>query len=580
MKKNTYTKFLTIALSSAMALSAINTTSVFANDRVVRVQINSTQAVIDSDSITLDAAPYIDNSNTMIPIRFIANALDISDDKIEFEPHEKRITINNNGTVISFAVGSNSMDVIYSNGTTTVINMDNNAKAQIVDSRTFLPFRAVAEVFGLDVDWEANTKTVILTSKNHNGSSDLTNDSYNDVTTNDNVVTEQTDTTTTETDKEEETTTVEFSELARTYEEEVIRLVNIEREAEGIDALVLYEPAMDLARKKSQDMADRNYFSHSDEDDVYMYKELDNASSENIAANHKTAEAVVNAWMNSAGHKANILNASNVGIGVGVVEGNADSDWDYYWTQIFVRSIPEEVEEEKEEEVAPEEETTDENETTNDDVTTEEEATPNEDEVADENETPKEDETTDEEEVTPNEDEATEENITTEDTQNNETETVSPDEIIDTTTNTNTNNSATTNNNTTTTNTAVDVRAYEEEVVRLVNIERAKEGLEPLELFEPAMDLARAKSQHMSDNKYFSHEDSNGNYMFHDLKTYASTLAENIASGQRTPAEAINSWMNSTGHRENILNKNFKYIGVGFVQDSYMWTQMFLGTIR
>lgn len=55
------------------------------------------------------------------------------------------------------------------------------------------------------------------------------------------------------------------------------------------------------------------------------------------------------------------------------------------------------------------------------------------------------------------------------------------------------------------------------------------------------------------------------------------TAGENIAKGQRTPKEVVNAWMNSQGHRANILNSSFTKIGVGYVKDGNYWTQMFIG---
>jgi uncharacterized protein YkwD len=52
---------------------------------------------------------------------------------------------------------------------------------------------------------------------------------------------------------------------------------------------------------------------------------------------------------------------------------------------------------------------------------------------------------------------------------------------------------------------------------------------------------------------------------------------ENIAMGQRTPEEVVTAWMNSPGHRANILNANFTHLGVGYVASGNYWTQMFIG---
>ncbi|MDF2592072.1 MAG: sporulation protein, partial [Clostridia bacterium] len=55
------------------------------------------------------------------------------------------------------------------------------------------------------------------------------------------------------------------------------------------------------------------------------------------------------------------------------------------------------------------------------------------------------------------------------------------------------------------------------------------------------------------------------------------TAGENIAMGQRTPEEVVKAWMNSPGHRANILKSSFTHIGVGYVANGSYWTQMFIG---
>ena len=68
--------------------------------------------------------------------------------------------------------------------------------------------------------------------------------------------------------------------------------------------------------------------------------------------------------------------------------------------------------------------------------------------------------------------------------------------------------------------------------------------------------------------------------MLQDFGVHYSAAGENIAAGQRSPEEVMNSWMNSSGHRANILNKNFDTIGIGFVEGGKYgtyWTQLFTG---
>ncbi|MDV9274670.1 CAP domain-containing protein [Clostridioides difficile] len=125
--------------------------------------------------------------------------------------------------------------------------------------------------------------------------------------------------------------------------------------------------------------------------------------------------------------------------------------------------------------------------------------------------------------------------------------------------------------------------AYQKEVVDLVNIERAKAGLNPLTLDSSISNVATKKSQDMIDNNYFSHDSPTYGSPFDMLKKFGisyKTAGENIAMGQKTPKEVVNAWMNSEGHRKNIMNPNFSKIGVGVAQKSggsIYWTQIFVG---
>lgn len=121
---------------------------------------------------------------------------------------------------------------------------------------------------------------------------------------------------------------------------------------------------------------------------------------------------------------------------------------------------------------------------------------------------------------------------------------------------------------------------FEKEVVSLTNDEREKNGLEPLEADEELSVVARDKSKDMQSSGYFSHESPTYGSPFDMMDDYGisfSTAGENIAHGQRSPEEVVNGWMNSQGHRENILNPNFTHIGVGYVEQGNYWTQEFTG---
>ena len=121
---------------------------------------------------------------------------------------------------------------------------------------------------------------------------------------------------------------------------------------------------------------------------------------------------------------------------------------------------------------------------------------------------------------------------------------------------------------------------YENEVIRLVNEIRVKNGLNALIPDWELSRVARYKSQDMKDNNYFSHTSPVYGSPFNMMKKFGisyKTAAENIAKGQKTPQAVVNSWMNSSGHRANILNPSYKKIGVGYVAGGNYWTQMFVG---
>lgn len=120
----------------------------------------------------------------------------------------------------------------------------------------------------------------------------------------------------------------------------------------------------------------------------------------------------------------------------------------------------------------------------------------------------------------------------------------------------------------------------EGEVLRLVNIERKKQGLKELKLGDKLSDVARLKSQDMADNSYFSHTSPTYGSPFDMMKRFNinyRAAGENIAMGHRSPEAVMTGWMNSPGHRANILNPNFGTLGVGYVagNGSTYWTQMF-----
>ncbi|MBE3580640.1 MAG: sporulation protein [Thermoanaerobacteraceae bacterium] len=128
-----------------------------------------------------------------------------------------------------------------------------------------------------------------------------------------------------------------------------------------------------------------------------------------------------------------------------------------------------------------------------------------------------------------------------------------------------------------------ELHQYEEQVVELVNAERAKAGLKPLAVDGQLCKAARLKAEDMRDHNYFSHASPTyGSFaqMLKSLGITYRTAGENIAAGYRTPEAVVAAWMGSSGHRANILNPNFTHIGVGYVSGGsygHYWVQEFIG---
>ena len=122
--------------------------------------------------------------------------------------------------------------------------------------------------------------------------------------------------------------------------------------------------------------------------------------------------------------------------------------------------------------------------------------------------------------------------------------------------------------------------AYEAEVVRLVNAERAKYGLAALTQDDGAQNVAHVRAKEIVQS--FSHTRSDGRSCFtaaSDLGVTYRSAGENIAYGYATPAQVVNGWMNSEGHRKNILSASYTKIGVGsYSANGVMyWSQFFIG---
>ena len=122
---------------------------------------------------------------------------------------------------------------------------------------------------------------------------------------------------------------------------------------------------------------------------------------------------------------------------------------------------------------------------------------------------------------------------------------------------------------------------YEKEVLRLVNVERSKEGLSELSLYSKLSQASAIRANELLES--FSHTRPSGEKCFSVFKEVGINsyyaCGENIAMGQKTPEQVVDAWMNSPGHRANILSWKYRYMGLGFCKTDqgmkYYWAQMF-----
>lgn len=122
-----------------------------------------------------------------------------------------------------------------------------------------------------------------------------------------------------------------------------------------------------------------------------------------------------------------------------------------------------------------------------------------------------------------------------------------------------------------------------EAVLKLVNEERAKQGLKQLTLSSKLTSIANTKAKDMAVNNYFSHTSPTYGTPFQMLQQFGvsyKSAGENIAAGQPDAPTVMKAWMNSSGHRANILNSSYTELGVGYYaggNQGHFWVQLFTG---
>lgn len=249
------------------------------------------KVILDNKTLTFDQNPIIENNRTLVPVRKIFEELGA---EVYWNENNRSITSYKGSDTISLKINSN---IMVQNGKTVYLDVS----PKIMNNRTLVPLRAISESFGAEVEWLEESYTVMISTQATNGTP--------------------------------ENSTSEF-------EKQVFNLVNEERSKNGLSPLTWNNSVADVARAHSKDMGERNFMSHTNPDGLSPFDRLKNAgisytmAAENIAAGQSTPQQVMQSWMNSDGHRKNILNPNLTQIGIGYY--NSGSSYKHYWTQCFI----------------------------------------------------------------------------------------------------------------------------------------------------------------------------------------------------------------------------------------------------
>jgi uncharacterized protein YkwD len=264
-----------------------------------------------------DAKPLIKEGRTLAPIRAFFDSMGAN---VLWDSATKTVTSTlnkgNETTTITLNVDSSFMFKKYtdSSGKTTSYIQTLDVPSQIIKGSTYIPIRAAAEAFGYKLDWDSKTNSASLSySGTMNQNDDSSYQAYE-------IIGDAT--------------------LLNTFEHELFVLVNEERIKNKLNPFSLNVNLSLLARKKSEDMIINQYFDHISPTYGNPTEMLESGgfpwtyAGENIATGQSSANKVLDDWMSSPGHRANILNANFEQMGIGLVQRNGST----LWTQLFYTS--------------------------------------------------------------------------------------------------------------------------------------------------------------------------------------------------------------------------------------------------
>lgn len=241
--------------------------------------------LLNGSPMQFEQEPMIQNDSTLIPFRAIFEKLDMT---VQWFPDERRVTAQKEDVTITLFIDN---PVMYVN--TDIVEL--NTPPIIYNDYTLVPLRAVSEAAGAEVDWDGASRTVTITAQES-----------------------------------------DFESWAK----QVLIMTNNERSKNGLSPLQWDDSLAELAEAHCEDMIKRNFFAHNNPDGETPFDRMKKAgisywtAGENIAAGQHSPEAAMESWMNSEGHRQNILNPDFKYLGVSVVKGGS---YGIYWAQEFAR---------------------------------------------------------------------------------------------------------------------------------------------------------------------------------------------------------------------------------------------------